>query len=139
MVSWMILIMPSLIQLFFSTFALITLQVLTQARNNGNKSLILSSARTFSLVSTLHIKVLLQVIFKEMLTHSIYSPNNGTESCFSNHLPRTLVSMVKELDASQLLLAVRKRPMSLCQESSKLQDQSTQILPLTVQDLLILS
>ena len=87
-------------KLLFCIHVLITQQVKIQLKINGRGFWMLFWRRIILLDSTTPIKVSPQEIWILMLGHSDSLPNILTDSVFSNHLPKTLVYMVKELVTS---------------------------------------
>lgn len=64
----------------------------------------------------MHIKVLPVVILKKMLTLLDYLLSNTIDFVFSNHLPKTLVFMEKELDVSHSFVPMKLKLIRLLQE-----------------------
>jgi len=119
---WIRLIMS---QLLSSTPALITQLAATPPRSNGTKSLSLSRERITLSVSIMLIKDLLVETWLKMLILFNSSLSTLTDSASSNHLPKTLVYMVRELDAFLSLLQDPPSPRWSAPDLRVLPDQCT--------------
>lgn len=123
-------IFPKLEQVisFYSTFALTTPPVATLLKNNGTRFMISSRDNNSSSSSIPLIKDSLLETLRRMLTLLDFSLMTIPISCSSNLSPRTSVSMVRELDASQSSAITSRRRTSFFQESSKWLVLSTLLL-----------
>lgn len=127
--SWKTL--TKLLMNLFSCYmsALTILQVWILNLSNGNRFWKLWRGRTISSVLIVLTKALLVEISTRMPMLWDCSKRNMTESCCSNPMPRTLVSMVREQVLCQSSQVASKNTTSSCPESNNLLVCYTLTLP----------